>query len=80
MKSFPSLSISNPKSVEPNTLFRIDCNTTVGSRVQWYHSNVPIRFSNETHFSNWTQLDESNIQRLMFFFRIDEYNETFESF
>jgi len=59
LKNFPSLSISNPKSIEPNSLFRIDCNTTIGSRVQWYQSNVLIRFSNEDHFLNWTKIDES---------------------
>jgi len=59
LKNFPSLSISNPESIEPNSLFRIDCNTTIGSRVQWYQSNVLIRFSNEDHFLNWTKIDES---------------------
>lgn len=65
-KNFPIIQISNPKSVEPDTLFRVECNITNHVNplvVQWYQSNKPIIFddqsSNPKYYSNWTRSDNS---------------------
>lgn len=60
-KQFPLVRITNPKSVEPDNLFKIDCNVTSHgvplTNLVWYQSNKPINFENSKYFSNFTRLD-----------------------
>jgi hypothetical protein len=59
---FPHASISNPKSVEPDTLFSIECNVTSHIQpfdVKWYQSNKEINFiKGGKYYSNSTQIDK----------------------
>lgn len=59
-KQFPIAQISYPKSIEPNTLFRIECNVTGEQPVnlQWYQSNKPVYFDNQNYYTNWTTIDK----------------------
>lgn len=59
---FPFATVTYPKSVEPNTLFKLECNVTnlnspVG--IQWYQANRPISFGNKKYFSNFSIIDDS---------------------
>lgn len=59
---FPFSTISYPKSVEPDTLFKLECNVTnlnSPSAVQWYQSNRPITFGNGKYFSNFSIIKNS---------------------
>jgi hypothetical protein len=57
----PLIRISNPKSVEPSHLFRIDCNVTSPgtplTSLVWYQSNRPISFENSKYSTNSTRLE-----------------------
>jgi hypothetical protein len=59
-KQFPIAQISYPKSVEPNSLFRIECNVTGEQpvNIQWYQSNKPVFFDNQNYYTNWTSSDQ----------------------
>lgn len=59
---FPFATITYPKSVEPDTLFKLECNVTNLNSpmgVQWYQSNRPITFGNSKYFSNFSIIDDS---------------------
>lgn len=59
---FPFATITNPKSVEPDTLFKLECNVTnlnSPSGIQWYQSNKPITLGNDKYFSNFTIIKNS---------------------
>lgn len=49
-EKFPIVSISKPRSVEPDQMFHIECNvsrlTHPGSQVDWYQGNKPISLLN----------------------------------
>ena len=65
-KSFPLVHISNPKSVEPNAMFRIECNITSPIEpvvVEWFQANRPVRFDNPKYFTNWTRDRENSNER-----------------
>lgn len=58
---FPHIQISNPKSVEPNKPFKIECNVTCASptsSLKWYQSNRPISFDNYNYFANWSTVGD----------------------
>ena len=60
-KNYPNVQINYPKSVEPDTLFRIECNITSLEQpvnVQWYQSNRPIYFDSDKYFTNSSVIDE----------------------
>lgn len=60
-RKFPYILISNPKSVEPDTLFKIECNVSnlfQLSQLQWYQSNRPINFDTDKYFSNFSRLED----------------------
>jgi len=71
-KNFPLVQISNPKSVEPDVPFRIECNITNHVNplvVKWYQSNKPINFddlSSSKYFSNWTRSDNSIHRHILY--------------
>ena len=59
----PIISISNPKSVEPDSTFRIECNISninSASSVQWYQSNRPINNDNKKYLINVTRTHDGN--------------------
>ena len=60
-KKFPLISITNPKSVEPDSLFKIECNIThlyQTNAIKWFQSNKPIDFDNEKYFTNYSRIDD----------------------
>ncbi len=66
---FPEITISNPKSVEPDTPFRIDCilsddNSAVN--LEWYQSNKLINFDNNKLTSNTTNLNDGSIRHSLY--------------
>ena len=58
---FPQINISNPKSVEPDSIFRIECNISNNvklSSIHWYQENKPIIIDNKKYFMNLTHLNK----------------------
>lgn len=65
---FPSVVITNPKSVEPNTYFEIECNVSTASHpvtVLWYQSDQLINFASQKYQANWHQIDESRSRHVL---------------
>ncbi|CAF0709713.1 unnamed protein product [Brachionus calyciflorus] len=66
-KKIPFITITHPKSVEPDTLFKIDCNVThFANNIQWYQSNRPISFDNDKYFSNFSWVDDATTRHTLF--------------
>jgi hypothetical protein len=61
-RPIPLIRITNPKSVEPDSLFRIECNVTSpgglsDGGVHWYQANRPVDFDNSKYFTNVSRID-----------------------
>lgn len=63
------MTISNPKSVEPDTPFKLECNLSNinhPSNVHWYQANRLIHYDNNRYFSNWTALNDGTMRQFLF--------------
>lgn len=68
-KQFPEMTISNPKSVEPEAPFKLECNLTNiihPSNILWYQSNRLIQYDNNKYYSNWTALSDGSIRNFLY--------------
>ena len=74
--NFPQVRITPPRSVEPDTSFRIECNSTNSNEnLFWYQSNRPVilfdggEIQQQQYVANFTKLDQNTYRHFLYVLR-----------